>query len=65
MGWNSKSFKEFYLKNGYGFFCGKTGYVEVSLLSTLVIKNEEDFRMIRSIVEGFKTFENPIAYYTN
>lgn len=65
MGWNTKSFREYYSKNGYGFFCGKTGYVEVSLLSTLVIKNEEDFRMIRSIVEGFKTFDNPIAYYTN
>lgn len=65
MGWNAECFREFYSKNGYGFFCGNTGYVEVSLLSSLVIKNEEDFRMIRSVVEGVKTFDNPITYYTN
>ena len=65
MGWNTESFKNFYSKNEYGFFCGQTGYFEVSLLSSLVIKTEEDFRMIRSIIEGFKTYENPITYYSN
>ena len=65
MGWNTNSFRDNYLKKGYGFFCGKTGYFEVSLLSSLVIKKEEDFRMIRSIVEGFKSYDDQIEYYTN
>ena len=65
MGWNTNSFRDNYSKNGYGFFCGKTGYLEVCLLSSLVIKKEEDFRMIRSIVEGLKTYDNQIEYYKN
>tara|TARA_Y100001978_G_C23607653_1_gene391947 strand:- start:172 stop:879 length:708 start_codon:yes stop_codon:yes gene_type:complete len=64
MGWNTNSFRDNYSKNGYGFFCGRTGYIEVSLLSSLVIKKEEDFRMIRSIVEGLKTYDDQIEYYT-
>ena len=64
MGWNTNSFRDNYLKKGYGFFV-KTGYFEVSLLSSLVIKKEEDFRMIRSIVEGFKSYDDQIEYYTN
>ena len=65
MGWNTNSFRENYSKNGYGFFCGETGYLEVSLLSSLVIKKEEDFRMIRSIVEGLETYDDQIEYYKN
>ena len=63
MGWHIDSFKKKYYQNGYGFFCGETGFFEVSLLSSLVIKKEEDFRMIRSIVEGFKTYNHPIKYF--
>ena len=39
-------------------------YFEVSLLSSLVIKKEEDFRMIRSVIEGIKTYDHPIQYYS-
>ena len=63
MGWNVEIFKKNYFEKGYGFFCGETGYFEVSLLSSLVIKKEEDFRMIRSVIEGIKTYDHPIQYY--
>ena len=64
MGWNVEIFKKNYFEKGYGFFCGETGYFEVSLLSSLVIKKEEDFRMIRSVIEGIKTYDHPIQYYS-
>lgn len=65
MGWNIKSFIDNYHENGYGFFSGNVGYVEVSSLSSLVIKKEEDFRLIRSVVEGFKSYNSPIKYFSN
>ena len=64
MGWHIDSFRDNYHRNNYGFFSGNTGYFEVSLLSTLVIKTEEDFRMIRSVVEGYESYNKPIKYYS-
>ena len=65
MGWDIDSFRNDYHKNNYGFFCGNTGYFEVSLLSTLVIKKEEDFKMIRSVIEGYDSYNRPIKYYSS
>ena len=64
MGWESNSFKRKYLANQYGFFSGKVGYYEIkSKLSSMVIKTEDDFRLIRSIVEGISSFNDEIKYY--
>ena len=63
MGWNVKSFRKAYAQSNYGFFCGSTGYYKVSRLTSLVIKHEEDFRMIRSLVEGLSSYNNQIKYY--
>ena len=63
MGWETASFLKKYEESGHAFFCGKTGYFEVSNLSTLVIKKETDFRLIRSVIEGVTTYYDPIEYY--
>ena len=64
MGWESKIFKQNYLKNKYSFFSGSVGYYEIkSRLTSLVIKNEDDFKLIRSVIEGFKSYNNKVEYY--
>ena len=64
MGWKSEQFKQKYLASKFGFFSGTVGYYEIkSKLSTMVIKSEEDFRLIRSVVEGIKSYNNEIKYY--
>ena len=64
MGWNSNIFRKNYLKNKFSFFTGGIGYYQIkSNLSGLVIKNEQDFRLIRSVIEGFSDYNNEIEYY--
>ena len=64
MGWKSETFKEKYLESKCGFFSGNVGYYETkSKLSTLVVKSEDDFRLIRSVVEGISSYNNEIEYY--
>ena len=63
MGWKTKSFIKQYEKSGHAFFCGEIKYYQVSKLSSLVIKNEEDFRLIRSVVEGISSYDKNINYF--
>ena len=63
MMWRSKVFREQYQSTGDGFFCGETGYANVSKLSSIAIKTEDDFRLCRSIVEGISSLERDIEYY--
>jgi len=64
MGWNAETFRKDYLKNQFSFFTGKVGYYEMkSKLSALVIKNEQDFRLIRSVIEGFTNYNKKVEYY--
>jgi hypothetical protein len=41
-----------YEKQGYAFFCGKTGYYPVSKESALIVKTEEDLRLVEYIMAG-------------
>ena len=64
MGWESDVFKKNYLINQFSFFSGSVGYYETkSRLTSLVIKNEDDFRLIRSVIEGIKSYNNGVEYY--
>ena len=64
MGWETIEFKKKYLQDQFAFFSGSVGYYEIkSKLSSLVIKTEEDFRLIRSVVEGFSSYNNEVKYY--
>lgn len=63
MGWKSKSFIKQYMKKKHAFFCGNVDYFEVTNLSSQVIKTENDFRLIRSIIEGYLSYDKKINYY--
>jgi CMP-N-acetylneuraminic acid synthetase len=52
MMWRNKTFIKAYKKQGYAFFCGKTGYYPVSKESALIVKTEEDLRLIHFILTG-------------
>jgi CMP-N-acetylneuraminic acid synthetase len=52
MMWRNNTFCEAYEKQGHAFFCGKTGYYPVSRESALLVKTEEDFRLIHCILTG-------------
>jgi CMP-N-acetylneuraminic acid synthetase len=45
MMWKSSIFLESYQRNGYAFFCGKTGYFPVSNLSAVIIKTDQDLML--------------------
>ena len=64
MGWETEEFIKNYLQHKYSFFCGSVEYYEVkSKLSTLVIKNEDDFKLIRSVVESIKSYNDKVKYF--
>jgi CMP-N-acetylneuraminic acid synthetase len=50
--WRNHVFLETYKKKGYAVLCGKVGYYPVSKLSSLIIKTEEDLRLIEYILTG-------------
>lgn len=52
MMWRNKTFMKDYKKRGYAFFCGKTGYYPVSKASALIVKTEEDLRLIEYVMTG-------------
>lgn len=52
MMWRNKPFIETYEKRGSSILCGKTGYYPVSKESALIVKTEEDLRLIESILIG-------------
>ena len=59
----TKSFIKQYMKKKHAFFCGNVDYFEVTNLSSQVIKTENDFRLIRSIIEGYLSYDKKINYY--
>lgn len=54
MMWRNKTFLENFKSKGYAVLCGKAGYYSVSKLSSLIIKTEDDLRLIEYIMNGKK-----------
>ncbi len=54
MMWRNKTFIESMKKRGHAVLCGKVGYYPVSKESSLIIKTEEDLRLIEYIMTGKK-----------
>ncbi|MEN6318290.1 MAG: hypothetical protein ABFD82_05995 [Syntrophaceae bacterium] len=52
MMWRNETFMNDYKNQGYAFFCGKTGYYAVSKESALIIKTEDDLRLVEYIMAG-------------
>ena len=63
MGWKSKCFVEKYSRDKNAFFCGNINYFPVSNLSSLVIKTENDFRLIRAVTKGISSYDENIEYF--
>lgn len=52
MMWTNTAFVESYNKRGHALFCGKTGYFPVSKETSLIVKTEEDLRLIDALLSG-------------
>lgn len=61
MGWRVSAFMSQYKNLGHGFFCGKVGYVEVPFLSSLAVKTEADFRLVRTVAENRSSYNAPVT----
>lgn len=54
MMWRNKTFLDKYEKDRHAVLCGRIGYYPISKLSSLIIKKEEDLRLIEYIMAGKK-----------
>lgn len=52
MMWRNNTFIEHYEKHGQAILCGTTGYFSVNKMSSLIVKTEEDLRLIEDILIG-------------
>lgn len=55
MMWRNQVFKETYQKQGHAIFCGTTGYFPVSKETALIVKTEDDLRLVDYILTGKKS----------
>jgi len=63
MVWKADCFKQTYEKQGYAFFCGKTGFYPVSRLSSVIIKREEDLHFAQAILHSMNTIDQKAILY--
>jgi|CXWL01.1.fsa_nt_gi CMP-N-acetylneuraminic acid synthetase len=64
MMWRSKTFLEHFKKNGHAILCGKVGYFPVSKLTSIIIKNEEDFKIAEYLLAGMDVRRDfSVAYH--
>lgn len=54
MMWRSEIFTAHFKENGHAVLCGKVGYYPVGKLSAIIIKHEEDLRMVEYILAGME-----------
>lgn len=54
MMWRTAPFVSAYEREGHAFFVGKVGFYPVSRLSAIIIKREEDLRLVEYIVKVLK-----------
>ncbi len=62
MMWKNKTFLEQYREAEGALFCGRVGYYSVSKESALIVKTEEDIKLIDSIVRGAKARDWSLSY---
>jgi CMP-N-acetylneuraminic acid synthetase len=54
MMWRAKTFVEHFKKHGHAILYGKVGYYPVGKLSSIIVKHEEDLKLIEYIVAGMQ-----------
>ena len=63
MMWRTKPFVEAMNQKGYAFFVGKVGYYPVSKLSSLIVKNEEDLKLVSFAIRAQDESHSKIEFY--
>jgi len=64
MMWKTKKFLEEYNKRGHAMLAGDVGYYPISRLTSLVVKNEEDFKLVQYVYTGMQmNMDMKISYY--
>jgi len=64
MMWKTKKFLEEYNRRGYAMLAGDVGYFPISRLVSLVVKNEEDFKLVQYVYTGMQMNKDmEISYY--
>ena len=54
MMWNALTFHDAMEKNGFAILHGKVGYFPVSKLSSIIVKTEEDLKLVEYILQNNK-----------
>lgn len=63
MMWRSSVFLSSYQEKGSALFCGNFGTFAVSKLSSLIIKTEEDLRLVDAVARGLQAIgQSPLTY---
>lgn len=65
MMWRSRTFLEHFEKNGHAILCGKVGYYPVSKLSSIIVKKEEDFKIVEYLLAGMTLRNDFTVNYVN
>lgn len=65
MMWRAGTFVEHFKKHGHAMLCGKTGYYPVSKLSSIIVKKEEDFKIVEYLLAGMVMRDNFTVNYVN
>ena len=55
MAWRAETFTDKFKRDGFAFFCGRTGYFPVSKFSALIIKREEDLMIADLLMRVLKS----------
>jgi len=58
MMWRNEAFHKTYKEKGFALFCGKMGYYPVSKESALIIKTENDLKMVEALLVGKEKLGN-------
>ncbi len=63
MMWRSEVFMRNFKKDGHALLSGKVGYYPVSKLSSMIVKTEEDLRLIESLLKARGAAHSPVQYF--
>ena len=63
MMWKTKPFMRAMKKKGNGFFTGKVGYHPVNKSSAIIIKTEDDLRMVEHMLRSTSSSDSEIEYH--
>ena len=63
MMWNAERFRASVEAKGHGFFCGKVGLYPVNKFTSLIVKTEEDLRLVDFIMRARQGERRGVTYF--